>query len=504
MSLNSRLKSASALGRVEWGKRMLIGLLVSLSMACSTVGLAVILPGASLPRLAAVIVAPFLIALAATRNGLMALTLVWLNEQFVGVGGTWITLGPVNGRALLLACLIAASLLAKLNRGQTEAKEHKRNQWVLFYGLVLPVLLAYYAVTVKDVAGGAAFSDVSRFGAVLAYFPVYYCLKTLRWFMVGWLLGATGLLAVLFVLLAMAPGSISLVLMEKWIEGLSLVNSESIVTGVLATGRASFVPLIYCLIGLFLGLVVVIMYRELFAKTVGFCIVLATASAFVVNFIRGPILGIIAAVLILFVGLMRAAAWRNAAKLATIVAVLVAGGFLFTVTYLPTSFDKWQIVGEDMEEIINPVRVEQTQLMLKAWSNDPLLGSGVGSPIANYSRTDEGQGLAFEEQYPMVLYRTGIVGFIVILAPFILFIGRSLQLIVRSPGRVRTPEGLINMAMCGAVMALLVASIFNPYLASSMAVVFIVIFIASDSAIRFPVARIDRRPARRHKMHKNA
>lgn len=498
MNLNSGSKRASPLWRNEGTKGILKGLLVSVGMGCSTVGLTVILPSVWLAGLAAVIVAPFLIALGVTRNVLLALTLVWLNEAFLGGGGNWIVLGPVNGRALLLLCLVVAFLWARLRSGQITAKEPTRNQWVLFYALALPAFLVVYSIIIKGVYWSYALSDVNRFAVILGYFPVCYLLKKLRWFVVGWLLGASGLLAVLFTVMAATQGSVTSVLLEKWVGVYSDMGNWNLITNVIDTGRASFVPLIFGMIGLFLGLVLAVARGEWLAKTAGFCIMLVAAFAFVINFTRGPLAGIFIALLVLLVGLLLAAEWLPAIKIATIIIAFSAGGVLYTVNYLPNSSGKWEIRGMNLEEILDPVRIEQMQLMLQAWREEPVLGTGVGSSVANYSRTDEGEGLAFEDQYPMLLYRTGIVGFVLILAPFILFIFRSLQFIVTSPGLARSPEAVINLAMCGAVISLLVASAFNPYFATSMMIIFMDIFMASDSAIKFPLARKERRlPSRK-------
>ena len=504
MSLNKELEYAPAIVLKEWVPGVANGLLVSMCMGCATVGLAVVLPDSDLARLIAVMGVPFLIALGVTRNVLAAVTLVWLNEEFFGVGGSWISLGPVKGRALLLCCLMVTYLFTKWSRSQTGAREIVRNRWVVFYGLVFPVLLAFYAIFIKGIAPGAALSDVSRFVTILSYFPLFYCMIKLPWFMIGWLLGSTGLLAAVFVVLAVSPASVSGVLMEKWMGNFSVDGNEAVVTGVLETGRASFVPVMFCLIGLFLGLIVAITSREKFARTLGFCTLLATASGFVINFIRGPVLGIGIAVLVLLAGLLRAAELWMATKFATIMIALVACGFLFTVIYLPISLEKWDIMGQSLEELLDPVRIEQTQLMIESWLAEPVLGSGIGSSIEGYSRTEEVEGLAFEAQYPMVLYRTGIVGFILIMAPFIISIVRSLQYIAKSSNVMGSSEGLVNLAMCGAIISLLVASAFNPYLASSMAMVFMALSLASDSAIRFPLTSNDRRSPPGNESHENA
>ena len=138
-----------------------------------------------------------------------------------------------------------------------------------------------------------------------------------------------------------------------------------------------------------------------------------------------------------------------------------------------------------MADIVNVVRYEQIELMLQVWRVEPILGSGVGSPIAGYSRTAEEEGLTFEAQYPMVLYRTGIVGFIIILTPFLVVILRTIKYVKRTTNLADNPAGIINLAMCCSLISLLAASVFNPYLASSMGVVFICLSFASDSAIGF-------------------
>lgn len=457
-----------------------------MAMGCATVGLTAILPKSELVHVSCVLVMPFLLAIVFTGDFLVAMTLVWLSEGFLGVGGNWLRFGALPGRGLLLACLLGTYVIYAAQSDQDRGRETSRKLWVLFYGILLPCSLVGYSVGVKGVALSGALSDVMRFLTILAFFPLYYCLKKLPWFMVGWLLGISTLLSILFIILVAAPTEARIILLDKWIAGFC---GKELNVNYVEMQRAFFTPLLLCIIGLFLGLVLAFNSTGVLAKILGYCAMVVAVSAFVVNFARGPILGIAVAILFLLFALVRSSRIANAAFLTALVLCLFSGSYLFTIKYLPASMGKWNLKGMDIIDVVDEGRLEQTQLMLKAWLENPLLGKGVGCPIKGYSRTDEDEGLAFEVQYPMVLYRTGIIGFVVILAPFFIFIFKTYKLIRRLPVRLYNANSIINLAMCCSTVAMLTASVFNPYLASSMAVLYMGLYIASDSAIGFPLQR---------------
>lgn len=459
--------------------RTCLGWLAALAMGGAAVGLAAILPNTAMVHLGCVVILPFVLALAFSRNLLVSGTLVWLNEGFVGVGGNWVSVGGISGRALLLGGLVGTYGLLWMMDKKRWSKLRSRQCWVLFYGLLLPCLLLAYSVGIKGVALRGALADVMRFSAILGFFPLYYCLKRQPHLVLGWLLGAGSLLSILYVLLAVAPFGLRLALLEKWIAGFS---AEELNMAYVNSPRAFFTPLILCLTGLFLGLVLSFNGRGVVTRTLGCCGTALGSAAFVVNFARGPIVGVGFGIVFLMTVYWKAARIGAAFCLAALTALVVVSGYAYTVKYLEVSFGKWNVKDKDLTDLVDEVRVEQTVLMLRAWMEEPLLGKGVGCPIKGYSRTDEDEGLAFEVQYPMVLYRTGIVGFLVILTPFFIFLRRTYRAMKRL-GRGRPgPYQLVNLGLCCTIVALLTASAANPYLASSMTVLLMALFVASDSA----------------------
>ncbi len=87
----------------------------------------------------------------------------------------------------------------------------------------------------------------------------------------------------------------------------------------------------------------------------------------------------------------------------------------------------------------------------------------------------------------MVLYRTGLVGFCFILAPLIWVLVRVNIRIKQNSELITTDEGKLFLATGCSIDALMITSWVNPYLASSMTFVFILLFLAVDS--KLPLVR---------------
>jgi len=243
--------------------------------------------------------------------------------------------------------------------------------------------------------------------------------------------------------------------------------------------------MIFCLVGVFLGIMYVldskISYR---ARLFGWLLTVVSLAPFVINFFRGPLLGVAVAIMMIFWFLsMRVIHWSKIIRLIVMLSVLLISGYWISVNYVPQSLSKWNISGQKISEIVDPVRIEQTKKMIEAWLEAPILGKGVGVPLKDYTRSGD-YGLAFEVQYPMVLYRVGVLGFIIIMAPFIWMIVRTIRIWRRCNANFGSYITKLQMAIAFAIIALLTASCTNPYFATVMTPLFMVFFFALNEVTR--------------------
>lgn len=463
------------------------GFLAAFIMSSSTVGLTLVVPDNQLLHLFCVIMIPFIVAFIFLKNVMHALTLTWLNEMFFGVGGTWIKVGPIPGRGVLLIIVLLIYMIARPNV-ISNIKRHKRDSWIVFYGTILPSMLLGYSVIIRGNPFSNAFADVQRFLTILIFFPLRDLILRHFSFVLGWMACTTAVLSLLFVSLAVAPESFKIVLLERWLYSFSSSDGSSYTANVISTGRASFTPLILCWLGVFLGIVYTTDLKIKALKRVASTLLLSIASAaFVVNFARGPIIAIFILFMLLAIvvsGFKREQIIRGV-NLIVAVIILLSVGYIATVTYLPIALNKWDVRGMAFDQAIDPVRIEQTEVMLNAWLEEPILGQGVGSRISGYARDES--GLAFEVQYPMVLYRTGLIGFCFIMAPFFWIMARTVRKIKQVPELINTDQGKLFLTMGCSIGALLVASWTNPYFATSMTLIFVALFLAVDSSL--PIIR---------------
>ena len=464
-------------------RRVMLGIFASLLMAGTVVLSTMMFPVNQGVALLSIIVIPFLISYRVTGNLIDALTIVWLNEVYFGVGGTWIQIGPIPGRGLLLGVVILAYIAFSHIRIHTSGIIRRKTFYIIFYGLIFPLFLFIYSVFACGATVSKALSDVMRFGTVLMYFPVRDLLRRNMDISFGWIIGATVTLALLFVTMSVGPGYIRNSLLVNWMSGGDLGSQFNHPDAGFI--RAAMVPMIFCFVGVFLGIMYVLNSKmSSWVRLLGWLLTIVSLAPFVINFFRGPLLGIAVAIMMIFWFLsMPVIHWAKSMRLITMLSVLLISGYWISVNYIPQSLSKWNISGQKMSEIVDPVRIEQTKKMIDAWWEAPILGKGVGMPLKDYTRSGD-YGLVFEVQYPMVLYRVGVLGFIIIMAPFIWMIIRTIRIWRQCNANFSSYITKLQMAVAFAIIALLTASCTNPYFATVMTPLFMVLFFALDEVIK--------------------
>lgn len=462
-------------------RSVMLGLVVALVMAGTVVLSAMMFPANQGIAFLSIIIIPFLISFRLTGNLVDALTIVWLNEVYFGVGGTWLKIGPVPGRGLLLTVVILAYIVFSHVRFNIHGIIKKRSFYIIFYGFLFPLFLFIYSVFVYGVAASSALGDVMRFGTVLMYFPIRDLLRRNMDVSLGWIIGATIIMAFLFATMSMGPGSIRNSLLVNWMSSgdvesqFNQPNADFV--------RAALTPIVFCLVGVFLGIMYLLDSKGSYrAQLFGWILTVVSIAPFVITFIRGLLAGIaVSLIMILCLSVLRFVHWVKIVRLLLISGILLLLGYWISVVFIPMSLTKWNIAGQGVTEIVDPVRIEQSERMINEWLEAPLLGKGAGAPVRGYSRVhDQEEGLAFEVQYLMALYRTGILGFVIIIAPFILVVIRTIRMWCQGGASFSTHIVKFQFASAFALIALLAASCVNPYFATVMTPLFIVLFFALD------------------------
>jgi hypothetical protein len=103
-------------------------------------------------------------------------------------------------------------------------------------------------------------------------------------------------------------------------------------------------------------------------------------------------------------------------------------------------------------------RNEQADQLLRAWSQSPIWGHGLGAVIPGYSRSDS-QPWQFELQYHVLLMQTGVIGALLALTIAVFVVAAILKAAKLRPDMLST----LTVTLCAGI-AMLIANASNPYL----------------------------------------
>jgi hypothetical protein len=103
------------------------------------------------------------------------------------------------------------------------------------------------------------------------------------------------------------------------------------------------------------------------------------------------------------------------------------------------------------------IRNEQADQLMRAWSQSPIWGHGLGATIPGYFRSD--QRWQFELQYHLLLMTTGVIGVLLVV-----IIGVFVVAAIRKAASLRPDlNPTLTVTLCGGA-AMLIANATNPYL----------------------------------------
>lgn len=103
-------------------------------------------------------------------------------------------------------------------------------------------------------------------------------------------------------------------------------------------------------------------------------------------------------------------------------------------------------------------RNEQADQLLRAWSQSPIWGHGLGAVIPGYSRSDT-QPWQFELQYHVLLMQTGVIGVLLTLTIAVFVVAAIRRAASLRPDMLST----LTVTLCAGI-AMLIANATNPYL----------------------------------------
>jgi O-antigen ligase len=103
-------------------------------------------------------------------------------------------------------------------------------------------------------------------------------------------------------------------------------------------------------------------------------------------------------------------------------------------------------------------RNEQADQLLRAWSQSPIWGHGLGAVIPGYSRSDT-QPWQFELQYHVLLMQTGVIGVLLVLTIAVFVVAAIRRAASLRPDMLPT----LTVTLCAGI-AMLIANASNPYL----------------------------------------
>jgi hypothetical protein len=325
-----------------------------------------------------------------------------------------------------------------------------------------------------------AMSDVMRLTGLLMYFPVRDLIKRNFDLFFGWIIGASIIIALLNLALSIAPENIRTLLNLRWLKE-SIFYSYTFVD----INRPVSTITIFCFLGVFIGLLYSIdVTQNKIINIAGVFFTGVSLAVFVMTYLRGPIFSISLIIIMCVFILLTKREYKISAKIFIMIILFILTGYLFTIKYHYMATLKWSFFDKNIEEIIDPVRIEQTKKMLEAWLEEPFFGMGVGVPVPGYLRSPREVGLYYEVQYPMILYKVGIIGFLIITFPFIIIFKKIVVfLLIKKITKLKNVDKLF-LGVGFSFLSLLITSWFNPYLSSVMTPLFIVLFLSTEDKFK--------------------
>lgn len=437
------------------------------------------------------IVIPLVVTYRLTRNWLTTFTLITITGTFLGFSALFfisIGLPMVLARGIMFA--ITMGILLMTVYSQQHLQKPDDSYWnfsstsvlILLYGLFLPILLVLYSVFVCDTSPVDAFGDIKFIFPVLLYYPISRLLKRHSEIFLGWVLAISVIHVIISLTLSIGPVDITSIMYQNYsndiLDDTIVGNYEG-----LLTRRNASPAFITSLFGFFTGfLIATDSTKKMYFQFLGFGFGLFCLIHLIFDYMRGPL---IATVIILLLFGFATTLKRQFHSYAFrtfmfVIAVILIGGYVMYLV-VPEGYARFIFTGT-LQSYLGEARVEQSDQMIEAFKEEPVLGQGIGSKIrGGYARAaDE---LNFELQYQMILYRVGVVGFVILMAPLIWLIAELFRKKGAMSKRLFQIEGKFHMCLLLSILATCVAGYANPYLKTGYITLTIAMYLAYRIAL---------------------
>jgi hypothetical protein len=434
---------------------------------------------------AAQIVIPFMLTYRLTGDWLNTFTLITITDTFLSFQSIFFisSLEIPHGRGILMMITAIVFMMYLYRENIHKVPDHLgsvsiKSAVVFFYGLIFPFLLISYAVLIKDISFTIAFNDVRYLLPLLLYYPISRLLKSDSGIFLGWVLAIGVTHIIISLILSIGPLSITSIMYHNYFDvlGDEEKNLYNLLEGI-GIIRATSPAFIASLWGFFTGfLIAVDSTKKLFLRFLGFGFSLFCLSPFIIDYFRGPLL---ASVIILFLFGFAAAfkkhfyPWAFRTLIFVFAIVLIGGYAMYHI--VPEGYYRLFFTGT-VQSYLGEQRVEQSERMIEAFKEEPILGQGVGSVIRGYARSAD--ALNFELHYQMLLFRVGMVGFILLMAPLIWLIAELFRKKGVISKRLFQIEGKFLMVLLLSILTTCVAGYANPYLKTGYVTLSIVMYLS--------------------------
>jgi len=465
------------------GYRLIIaGFLVNLFLALISLFTVALVPHQVPINLAAHIIIPLLLAYLLTRDLTDSLTLITINDIFlVGASSFFRTIHVPMNRAILLMVTMTIFVLYHRQTVTRSAVEKPSmisytTAGIFFYAFLLPAWLVFYSVMVKAIPLGQAFGDLQFIFPVLLYFPITRLISRHCDILLGWIIGVSVSLSLMGLILSLGPIEVTPVMWAN-LAGVSEIQTEKVGVGI-GIFRGALQNHVVSFIGFFVGLFIMIDRKwKRSARLMGSALCLLSFSVFVLKFFRGPLLAILLTLMLLGLMMILKRKLKLQALRLIIITLFLAIIALQSIYLIVPDYFESSISNPDLEEVVGQDRIDQNAEMMKAWAEAPILGQGAGATLkSGYAKEETGQ--AFELSYQMVLFRLGIVGFIIMIAPLLWLViefNRNKDFYATNFSQI---EMKVVLGLLFSAVTICIAGASNPYVKTGFMVLIFTIFLA--------------------------
>ena len=404
-----------------------------------------------------------------TRDVTTALVFTTIGEMYSGNSGTWLSIGPLSIRWLLIFTTIAVNMLIRMWIPRPASRKRIASRSghalpVLFFGALFPIVLYAIAMVGTENSSTAAFKSVGFLLVLLFYFPLRRALQANPQQLVAFLIGLSITLALLMLSMSIGP----MAFREEIIS--SIIGDQTV--GYTMTGIARIMPvhIVLMFFPVFVFIFEMSMEKGRYRKIAYFGAALFFMLPMVVTFLTGTLISML-------------------------IMLLLTGGFL-TVNNVSRPHGKLivsaTVLTPDLLELklvsrisgltsgggIDPSRDFQLLNFAEDFQNHLWFGQGAG---ATMDRATGGPQDRVEMEGLMIFHRYGLLGCVVFLAGFVAFAVQPIGLLRKR----KSFDSAMAMALAfwATVCTIVMAGMMNPFLTTPFPALFVGLYLVWDERV---------------------